>query len=320
MRKVLKIVGAVLGAAVLAVVGLGVWAYRQSLEPRVDYYSRLHGRDIWILCEWHYPATNGAPAYVEVCYATGLSIQCYRIEGDRVKNYHHFRKCHPSDTQGWTLSEQGSKLSRAMRNVWDPSQTRGWYWELVESRDRVSGERFDFSLPEGKAFSDIISDMESQIRLYETNHVGYVSMTTWVLPRRTWEAAAYPFDEAPPEFKALRDVFEQCMADPSEREYHTSYVRGYPVPTPEKPSRTPVFDAWRYGFKQRDVVQFLPSMGRVLVPIEKGVNPFRKFRVPYAPGNSLVVNYRNENEDTVLFLHGDNFWRIQVYGGEESAQ
>jgi len=329
MRKVLKVLGIVLGVIALAVGGFVAWAYRQSLEPEVDFEWKRNFSDRRILFEWHYPATRGAPAYVEVCYIAEFGIQCYRIEGNHVIDYHHFKvseKFNPNlEMMTWNFSEQVSRLTKAIRDAQSSSQSSRWYWVspfTVQSPRHVPKMTYDSDDNEGTILSCIISNMVSQMRLYETNNVGYVSMIRWHIPD-AWEATAYPLDEAPPVFKALREVFEECMADLSGCEYHTSYIRGYPIPPPEKPHRVPVLDARKtsqdFGARQRDVVQFLMEMSRVLIPIEKGVNPFRKFWVPYAPGKSLVVNYRNENEDTVLFLHGDNFWRIQVYGGEEPA-
>ena len=322
MQKSFKIFGiVVLSVVTLAAVGL-VWSYRLSLEPEIDFEWMRQPRDYRILCEWHYPPKDDVPAYVEICYKTGLGIQCYRIKDNQVVNYHHIstiEKLDPSEMQ----IQMFIQLSKAIQDAQYSSRPSRWEWELLEKRDSVSDMVVYSSFPEGKTFSDIICDMESQIRLYETNTVGYVTMTTgrflW-----SWEATAYPLDETPPAFTALRNVFEQYMADPSTREYHTTYIRGYPIPPPENPDHIPVlaaeWDVWKFGCRQRDVVQFLPGLGRVLIPIREGVNPFRKFGVQYVPGNSLIINYRNEDNDTVLYLHGDNFWRVQVYGGEKPTE
>ena len=311
-----------LSVVALAAVGL-VWAYRLSIEPRIDYDWRLTFRNVDILCEWHYPATNGMSAYVEVYFSTQFGIQCYRIEGNRVVNYHQIsvaKEPDPSEMQIQTFNT----LSEAMQNAQRGSSR--WEWDspfVMRHVSDVPKKAYDSDDNESTILSCIISNMTAQIRQYETDNVGYVSVMTWG-SFRSWSANAYPMDQVPPELTALRNVFEQYMADPSTREYHTTYIRGYPIPPPENPDRIPVLDARKtsenFGGRQRDVVQFLMELGRILIPIEKGINPFKKFETPYAPGNSLIINYRNEDNDRVLYLHGDNFWRVQVYGGETPTE
>jgi len=56
-------------------------------------------------------------------------------------------------------------------------------------------------------------------------------------------------------------------------------------------------------------------MERELIPIKKGVNPFKGLKTPFAPGNSVTLNYRFKGKDNIWYLNGDNFWRVEVYGG-----
>jgi len=325
MKKLFKILGiAVLSVVTLAAVGL-VWSYRLSLEPEVDLEWRRNFSDFRILCEWYCPATNGVPAYVEVCYWVDLGVQCYRIEGNQVVNYHQIRiakEPSPSEMQKQRFYE----FLKVMRDAQQSSRPSKWGWASPfvgwHARD-MPKTAYDSDDNEDTILSCVISNMTAQVRQYETDNTGYVSMMAWWVPW-SWEAVAYPLDEVPSAFKTLRDMFEQCMADPSTHEYHTTYIRGYPIPPPEQPKRVPVLNAWKtsldFGFRQRDAVQFLMEMGRVLIPIDEGVNPFSKFGVPYVSGNSLIVNYRNEDNDTVLYLHGDNFVRVQVYSGEKPTE
>jgi len=325
MQKSFKILGIiVLSVVALAAVGL-VWAHRLSLEPTIDYELQLRFRDVGILCEWHYPSLEGEPTHIEVCYTTRLGVQCYRIEGNHVVNYHRFyaaKQFSPSGIQARMFSEQGARLAEMIHGVMESSWPPRWHWNspfvgrFVHDVTKVA---YDSDDNEDTIFSCIISNMTAQIRQFETNNVGYVSMTTWWDPW-SWGGTAYPLDEAPPAFTVLRSVFEQCMADPATREYHTTYIRGYPIPPPENSDYIPVFEAGLRGSRQRDIVQFLPSLGGVLIPIQKGINPFRKFNASYVPGNSLIINYRNEGNDRVLYLHGDNFVRVQVYGGEKPTE
>ena len=73
--------------AVVAAYGIFVYARYQE-QTSVSYLFRVGGSDSGFLCEWHYPATNGVPGYVVVCYHTAVATQCYRIEDNRVTDYH----------------------------------------------------------------------------------------------------------------------------------------------------------------------------------------------------------------------------------------
>jgi len=327
MRKGVKILGIVALSVVTLCVAFFCVAYYMNYQyehtPKVDEEWRFFRHEGGILCEWHYPAADGIPAYIEVCFKTSFGIQYYRIGNNRVFNYHHvsvIKESGPSEMQIQTFKT----LSEAMRNAQRVSSR--WEWDspfVMRYVSDVPKVAYDSDDNENTILSCIISNMTAQISQYETDHVGYVSVMTWGR-FHSWNANAYPMDQVPPELTALRNVFEQCMADPYTHEYHTSYIRGYPIPPPENPDHIPVlaaeWDVWKFACRQRDAVQFLPSLGRVLIPIQEGINPFRKFGVPYVPGNSLIVNYRNEDNDDILYLHGDNFWRVQVYGGEKPTE
>ncbi|MCL1921051.1 MAG: hypothetical protein FWG50_08240 [Kiritimatiellaeota bacterium] len=328
MWKGLKNTGfAVLGAVAVLAIALGiVWYVRgqQQDEPAVDDRIILaSGRwktvDRIFLCEWHYPSTNGVPKIVEVFYYNAGIIQCYRIEGDNVTDYH----CVPVGGF-WQEIEEAADF---------PPQRRDR--DLVQRKKGLSPPPPYLNYEERWRIR-AAWDFNEQVRPFEENGAGYAAVMAWewiplapslpsTLPQSRLNfdssaAAVWPMGESPPAINALHGTVKVFMADPSTRESHASYLRGCPVLPPTHSVRIHRLRAWKdssdFDNRQRYVLRFLPGMDRALIPIDEGVNPFKGFETPYAPGNSVTLNYRSKEKDFRWYLKGDNFWRVEVYGGE----
>jgi len=323
MRKFLKPLGiVVLSVAVTLAVTFGIFMYGQREQPQ-DYI-----RDdnlFWdnyqsgFLCEWHYPATNGVPGHVVVFYTTSRhNPRCYRIEGNRVTDYH--------------VSKEGGCFRKEIDRIKDPEH---WRRESAPQHEKdLVPEEFDLRYQE-RWRVHAVREFEAQTRLFEAQGAGHVAVLAW-----EWKAydmfrasadwvntglcavAFYPLDQASPAVNALRDAVKEFMDDPSTRWCYADYVyvRGYPVLSPEHPNRIPVRKGGKtpdYEFRasQHDLLEFIPCMERELIPIKKGVNPFKGLKTPFAPGNSVTLNYRFKGKDNIWYLNGDNFWRVEVYGG-----
>lgn len=315
MQKIVNVVGVVMLAFAVALGMFGCTHHPQNDdEPMVDFDFWGKSVNVGFLCEWHYPTTNGVSGYVEVCYGMTGDIQCYRIEGNHVTDYHTRGK----HNLWWEIEKI---IEPEIRKNHLPPQ----YREELESED------LNFHYQE-KWRPHAMRELEALIRPFEVEGKGYVTMMAWqwvsVHPSTLKKGqenldhcavAVYPLNKIPQAVNALHDIVKANMADPSTREYHASYIRGCPVLYPERPNHIPVLQVRKYlrdfGYRQRDVLRFLPMGDRVLIPIEQGINPFKDFKMPYAPGNSLILNYRSKKEDWRWYLNGDNFWRIEVYGG-----
>jgi hypothetical protein len=259
-----------------------------------------------MLCEWHIPETNGISGAVEVCYwANAAPIQCYRIEGDRVTDYHLIE----DGDFFWAIQE----ISGQQSQPWSPIKLQKIspdisLWD-VDAAQRFRDRRLRLCTAE---------EIESKVRPFETKGLGYISVMSWTSDR-VQTFAVYPLDTPPAEFKEFRDVFEKYMNDPSTCENHFSYLRAYSVPPPDKQGHVFVFNAdqWprTFGSRQRDVLNFITAMKDALIPVNKGVDPFRKFGIPYTPGSSLTINYRSSGSDNFRYRNGDNFLRIKIYDG-----
>lgn len=321
MRKRLKNLGVVFAVLALTV-ALGVFKYAQRGQqdnPMIDFGFEPGpgGVDFGFLCEWHYPATNGVPEYVEVCYYAGQMTQCYRIEGNHVTDYH---------------CDYKNRLRKEISRITEPQYYRG------ESRPQhekdLIPEEFDLCYQE-KWRPYAIRDIERETRPFGVDGLGHITVLTWewtplgpnlldagCISTDRCAVVVYPLNEASPAVNALRDAVKDYMADPSTREYHAFYVRGYPVLSPDQPNSAPVLEGgktcWNFQWRQRDVLRFIPYMDRALIPIEKGVNPFKEFKIPFVHGSSLMLNYKSQEEDWRWYLHGDNFWRVEVYEGNSN--
>jgi len=309
MQKVLKIVWRIMEiqtivALVMLVVSTivyGTFKYVYHQRKQAFIKNRLWlADDRGFLCEWHYPAANGVPGYVEVCSHGGYFVtQCYRIEGDRVTDFH---------------TEVDSSLERNISKV---AALMRWRSDLNLPQHEKS---LDLYYQTEKQFSHASREIEELVRPFKADGLGYVLVLSWKTPH-IWAVAVYPLDKASPAVNELRDAFEIRMANPSGLEYHASYVRGYPVFSPEQPDNIPVLTAGKtpesFRSKQHDLLLFIPSMGRMLIPINKGIDPFKAFGVPFIPGNSVMLNYKSEENDGLWYLNGDNFWRVEVYAGEK---
>jgi len=317
MPKVLKKLGIiVLSVAVTLAVALGIVRYgqeQQQEEPMVSFdfwRSPFSGGDIGFLCEWHYPATNGAPGYVVVCYSSKYITQCYRIVGNRVTDYHY--------------SNQGG-LKREIEKITGPDGICLLQSDIEKNPERWGG----YLCYQKKWRTHAARELEVLVRPFEAEGTGHVAILAWgwihcILmveppgPDRS-TVAVWSLNEVPLAVSVLRDAVKDFMADPSTREYHASYIRGYTELSPERSRLVPVRKGKQYpqdfNFRQRDVLRFLPCMDRALIPIEEGINPFKGFKTPFVPGSSLKLNYRSKEKDWRWHLHGDNFWRVEVYGG-----
>ena len=286
---------------------------QQTDEPMVCLELNRGPGSVYVnfLCEWHYPATKDETAHTIVCYEAGYLTQCYRIEGDRVTDYHSNKKC---DLRLKIEEIIGSNVRHSDRDTLIVAASNLYYqenWSSYAAREA-----------------------EARARPFEAGGLGYVLVLTWkwapigsremdagISNPGKWAVAVCPLGEESPVVKVLRDAVDVFMADPSTREHHTAYVRAYPVLSPERPDRIPMLEGgkWFHDFhwQQRHVLRFIPSMDRMLIPIEKYVNPFEGFGTPFTPGSSLTLNYRHKGKDWFWYLNGDNFWRIEVYGGDE---
>lgn len=319
MRKITKKwVITVSGIALALAVALGRFVYVREQQACLLYPLWAHDR-YGFLCEWHYPATNGMSRVVEVCYSTEWATQCYRIEGNRVTDYH------------WDIDKI---LWREMWNVVDREKLYGGSFTPQHEKDLVS-EEFNLCYQE-KWRPHAAREVEERTHPFEADGTGYVTVLAWMwtpcsasesdaglVSTGSWAIAVCPLDKASPAVNALRDAVKAYMADPSTREHHAAYVRGYPVLSPGHPDRIPMLRAWQdpkdFHSRQRDVLRFIPRMERGLIAIDNGINPFRGFRTPFVPGNSVLLNYRSKKKDWHWYLNGDNFWRVQVYGGNDAS-
>ena len=322
----------VLGVAAALTVAFGVACStlrQQQDEPHVNVEFVI-AKDSGFLCEWHYPATNGVPESVEVCYDVGYAIQCYRIVGDRVTDYHSIDSADypPPDNVTDYHSDRQNRFGRVIRLITESEEWRRCPDLPQHERDLLPDKAFDLSY-QAKWRVHAMQEAEELARPFGAD--GYVSVLAWEWRRCTyvagyvstglWAVAVFPLDKASPAVNALRGKVQAFMADPSTRKPHALYLRACPVLPPERPGRIPVLEArWKageFGCRQRDVLRFIPSMGSALTPIEKGVRPFNPFGKPFVPGTSLTLNYRSKKGDNFWNLNGDNFWRVDVYGGDE---
>gem|GEM_PF-2947131 len=314
-----------LSAVAVLAIALGIAWYVRGQQDGLNLDFRISlskgaGIDIGFLCEWHYPATNGTPKTVEVCYSEGSAVQCYRLVGNCVTSYHFDQSC---------------RFWREMEKVRTPAEDR----ELLTGHNDYSPESWEPCLSfEERWRTRAAWDFNEQVCPFEEKGAGYVAVMAWkwvplgpplpgALPKSRLNpdssaVAVWPMGEAPPAVNALHDAVKAFITDPSTRydEFQpASYIRGYPVRSPERPDRIHVLKGWRqprdFHWNQRDVLRFLPCMNRELMPIAEGINPFKGFGTPYAPGNSVTLNYRSKEKDFRWYLKGDNFWHIKIYGG-----
>ena len=297
-------------------VALGMFGYARHHQGQAGVNCLFWlGSDRGFLCEWHYPTTNAEPRVVEICYRAGLpATQCYRIEGNRVTDYHF---------------DVGDRLGNEIYKISEPK-----YWVGESARknksDMVPGE-FDLCWEETWR-PHAMRELNTMTQPFEAEGKGYVAVLAWEsipLGPKAMDAgcvstdrctvAVYPLDKVSPAVNALRDAIKVFMADPSTRQHHAAYIRGYPVLSPEQPDNIHTLEGEKRTrgtrVRQRDVLQFIPNMNRMLIPIEKGINPFKAFKTPYIPGSSLMLNYKYQGLYECCYLNGDNFWRVEVYGG-----
>jgi hypothetical protein len=251
-----------------------IWAWtiivlgiRESNSPGFDPHFFYLGTYMELLCEWHFPATNGVPeSSVTCCWSEkNAFVQCCQIEGGTVRRY---------------FFSENKELHDACRAVFE----------------RVGNQ-------EGGA---------------DVAGAGVVSVRWWPGQWNDPRGMAYPLNGAPPEIERVWRSVRAAMVDTSAGEWQGSYLRFRSVSTSAPVDSAQVIDvagfcgsAWNFGLKKRDVLRFL-WWSDILIPIDKGVDPFKCINQDYHPGRSLTLNYRFQGKDC--------FRQVDVFAGKAFSE
>jgi hypothetical protein len=146
---------------------------------------------------------------------------------------------------------------------------------------------------------------------------GYVSIQSWWSSPQTsgTDRASYPLDKMPPALAELKKAVDVCLQELPTAEFHHSYIRFRPVPPSQDMAAVIAMpethgSGFDYHFLQRDVLKYKWG-SKALIPIDKGVNPFRCIWRRYRPGNSVTLRYTGYKRDY--------YCRVDVYEGNATG-
>jgi hypothetical protein len=248
-----------------AVVCLTGWNVSYVLVEREPHVDlRLRGGGSGeTLFEWHDPVTNGAPGPVVVC------SWAYRAA---IQCYRMRGIC----VEAYHVTEQ-SGLNQAISDV----MVRPWNQG-------------------GEAVNTNAGYVSFTHRWFGMGLSGFTSSVVTV---------SYPLDRQPAAIRDVRSAVDACLTDASTAEFHHSYLRLHAVAAPCGGDVLVRMDdiGWsirkRSRFKQRDVLWWYGWRTALLVPVDKGVDPFKSIGCDYRPGSAVTLKYR------------DSYRRAEVYAG-----
>jgi hypothetical protein len=202
-----------------------------------------------------------------------------------------------------------------------------WEYRAAIQCYRIRGTRIEaYHMSEQSGLKQAISDVEDQLwnqgEAINTN-AGYVAFThRWVgmLPSGFTSSVvtvSYPLDRQPAAIRDVRSAVDACLTDASTAEFHHSYLRLHAVAAPGGGDVLVRMDdlGWsirkRSRFKQRDVLWWYGRRTAFLVPVDKGVDPFRCIGRDYRPGSAVTLIYSVESQQG----QEDSYLRAEVYAG-----
>ncbi|MCL2103625.1 MAG: hypothetical protein FWH21_01000 [Kiritimatiellaeota bacterium] len=230
----------------------------------------------------------------DVCIASGFMLQTYRIQGNRIVNYHwsdyllygvrHLQEDDKKQT-AWKECETLIDKMWAMRKAHEQLPNR-----LVQSETR----------PQRLGNSPVVTITAMREGLWIPSTPN--SSTHWN-NWAAWQWAGAP-DEVPEAIEVFRQSAVQVASVPKYVKSHLAYLRAIPLFTEEElevEKDTPLIDLQEARYHIRNAIRY-PCL---LIPIPKGQSLFRttlnytpgdKFRVSYGDGYMLIETFKGEDE------------------------